>query len=402
MSLLGCIEQLVLKIHNLTPDHFHLKYKLSDNKATLVSDFCWRLNIAFSFDESSDLCEVELPNDEAVDMSPNILYSIDWSYLQKHTNKRLIITHRIIYTLDNYAKVLNDIVRKYGLYDRVYWLTFNPYDLSKKDNKFKLLYIDSLTLVYCEAGVAHQREVLLQRVNPDHYSFEYTPSSDVVVDKYFISSSRITKAHRLLSTYLIHNNIDRDKGIITFHGIDDELLDQNEYLLSEKDTLTKHSINYDQVIDFKNFRGEIIDDVSRGFFVSYKDDFLKKVQTSLLTYVQESTSNNNEIFVTEKTWQNYLMGRPFIMNSCKGTINYLNRYYGFKSFDSIFDESYDLMDNFVDRIYYGVEELSKFCDLSFGDAQAKIHLIQPILDHNKRIFNSINHKERFLKIFNER
>ena len=36
-----------------------------------------------------------------------------------------------------------------------------------------------------------------------------------------MSSNRNAKAHRLLSTYLINKNIDSDKGIITYHGLND-------------------------------------------------------------------------------------------------------------------------------------------------------------------------------------
>ena len=387
----------MLKVHNLTPDHFFRHYKLSSNKATLISDFCWKLGIAFSFDEESNLCEVELPNDDKVNMSCNILYDIDWDYLKKNTNKKLIITHRIIYNLDYYRSTLTQIVKEFGLQDRVYWLTCNPYEITYTSTNFKLLYLDSLTLVFCEAHIAHRSEVLRNRVNSQEYSFEYSPSNEEVT-KYFISCSLATKAHRLLSTYLITNKIDSNKGVITFHGIEYDM-SQFDYLLSEKDRILSLNIDMGKVIDFRNFRGEVIDNVPRPFLASYKESFIKKIESTLVSYVQEATSNENEIFITEKIWQNYLMGRPFILNGCKGTLQYLTRYHGFRSFDSIFDESYDMMDNFVDRAYYGVEELSKFCDLSFEEAQLKVNSIQHILDHNKKVFNSINHRKIFLRIF---
>ena len=101
----------------------------------------------------------------------------------------------------------------------------------------------------------------------------------------------------------------------------------------------------------------------------------------------------------EKIWLNYAHGKPFILNGNKNTLLYLSKYYGFKSFSGIFDESYDSMDNFVDRVHFGVEELTKFCSLSFEDAKSKVKKLQKVYDHNYNIFHSINHKERFLKIF---
>ena len=65
----------------------------------------------------------------------------------------------------------------------------------------------------------------------------------------------------------------------------------------------------------------------------------------------------------------------------------------------LFDESYDSKDNFVDRVCHGVNELVKFCSLSFEDAKDKVKSVQKILDHNFKVFYSLNHKEKFLRIF---
>jgi len=129
--------------------------------------------------------------------------------------------------------------------------------------------------------------------------------------------------------------------------------------------------------------------------------FNDKLEKCLISYVQESTCNNVEIYVTEKTWQNYLLGRPFILNGTKDTLKFLNKYYGFKSFSQVFDESYDTIDNLVDRVYYSYEQLYKFCDQPFERAKEQILQLKDTLDYNRKIFLSINHRERFLKIFNE-
>lgn len=406
----------MLKIHNLTPDNFHSKYRLSNQRATLFSDYCHILNVPFMFDEDSNLCEVELPKQETFEgwtRNSDLLYQIDWNYLSKHTSKKLIITHRIIYNLPNYIDSLNELVLKYNLQDRVYWLTFNPVEYKYKHLcRFKLLYLDSLTNVFFESKVTIKREANVGRINLGSYhqfSYGFTPQENNFTkfsidtcDKHFMSSSRVAKAHRLFATYLINNKIENSKGVVTYHGIEDKETDQFEYLNSHKDYFNSFNIDIDEVINFSSFRGEVFDDVTMATFQeNLQQSYLDNYKRCLVNYVNESTSNEVEIFITEKTWVNYAHGRPFILNGNKNTIKWLEKYYGFKSFSSLFDESYDDRDNFVDRVYYSVEELVKFCRLELKEAKQKVLSIQQVIDHNYNIINSLNHTERFLKIFDE-
>ena len=399
----------MLKIHNLTPDHYHISHKISDDKATLISDFSWKLGVAFSFDEESNLCEVELPFSSSVNKSADILYDIDWRYFKKHPNKKLILTHRIIYHLPTYADTLNNIIKKHGLIDRVYWLTLNPLDFKSKNNQFKLLFLNPITNIVCDTGLSYLKDIRLNISNSKDWSNSSMDNVSIAqknfsnTTKYFMSASRRANSHRLLSTYLIKNNISDDKGVITYHGIGDDNTSANhdDYLLEGSKIFSNLNIDLEELLNFKEFRGEVFDDVTRLHFANFRDTFTDKLGTCLVSYTQESVSNENDIFVTEKTWINYCIGRPFIMNGSRGHIQYLNRYFGFKSFDSIFDESYDMMDNYVDRVYYGVEELIKFCNLPFEEAKAKVTSIQNILDHNKKVFEALDHKDYFLRIFNE-
>ena len=70
-------------------------------------------------------------------------------------------------------------------------------------------------------------------------------------------------------------------------------------------------------------------------------------------YVTESTCDNetshgdyaihrydNCFFPTEKTFKPIVMQQPFIIQSCKGSLEYLHRY-GFRTFGEFWDESYD-------------------------------------------------------------
>ena len=380
----------------------------------MISDYCQIGGIDFMFDEDSYLCEVELPltlNDSLKTL--DLLECIDWDYLTKNVSKKILLTHRIIYNLEDYLEKLNEISLKYNLSERLYWFTFNPLDFKhKKKCKFKLLFLDSLTNVFYEAMayktyLCNQRSQKLNDIQKYSYGFEPKHSNFQkldfdLCDKYFISSCVTVKAHRLLSTYLINKNIESVKGILTFHGLNDPYLNINTYLTDHQMNLNNHGINLQDVLHFKNFK-KVLDDeeLFNPWFNNLRHSYLNLYERCLTNYVNESTSNQSEVFITEKTWINYAHGKPFILNANKNTLTWLEKYYGFKSFPSLFDESYDNKDNFVDRVCYGVEELIKFCNLSFKDAKSKVKSVQKTLDHNFNVFYSINHKDRFLKIFKE-
>lgn len=247
-----------------------------------------------------------------------------------------------------------------------------------------------------------------QEVNDlQKYSYGFEPKDSNfkkldldICDKYFMSSCVTIKAHRLLSTYLINKNIDSSKGIVSFHGLNDPYLHTNTYLSDHQMNLVNHGIDLQEVLDFKSFK-QVLDDeeLFNPWFNNLRHSYLDLYERCLTNYVNESTSNQSEVFITEKTWINYAHGKPFILNANKNMLTWLEKYYGFKSFSSLFDESYDSKDNFVDRVYYGVDELTKFCSLSFEDAKNKVKSVQKTLDHNYKVFYSINHKERFKKIF---
>lgn len=413
----------MLKIHNLTPDSFHNKYFLTQDKATTLSDYSWLLNIPFSFDEDSYLCEVELPKGWH---KPD-LKAIDWEYLSKNKSKKLILTHRVIYSLPNYIDDLNDLVIKYDLKDRVFWLSMNPCDFKHKDKiNFKLLFLDSLVHVLFEWSVyyfyyyfKYKNKLNITNnyklsIQDSRFNF-LSPINDIKkhnrisfgeCNKYFFSVSKSQKAHRLLATYLLHKDIDNSKSIITHHGFKSPSFDIDAYLRAYADRLDHFDIDINALLKFKDFRGDSLGDVnipeedvhthiatttSKAFQVAYS--------SCLTQFVNESTSNETEIFISEKTWSNYLFGRPFIINGNKGSLYYLNKYYGFKSFDGIFNEKYDLMDSYVDRVYYGVDEMKKFCSLDFKEAKKRVESFEEIYKHNYRTFMSLNFSDIFMRIF---
>jgi hypothetical protein len=98
---------------------------------------------------------------------------------------------------------------------------------------------------------------------------------------------------------------------------------------------------------------------------------------SLVYLVTETLFYGRRSHLTEKTFKPICLGMPFILAGPRGSLEYL-RSYGFKTFSSIWDESYDLLpDN---------ERLSAIADLvkylGTLDQQKLQQDLAPIVEHN--------------------
>ena len=66
-----------------------------------------------------------------------------------------------------------------------------------------------------------------------------------------------------------------------------------------------------------------------------------------------------KLFVTEKTFKPIAFQHPFIICGMSGTLKFLKDH-GFETYDHIFDESYDMLDNFDDRLNVVYNNIKEF------------------------------------------
>ena len=101
---------------------------------------------------------------------------------------------------------------------------------------------------------------------------------------------------------------------------------------------------------------------------------------SLLYLVTETVATGRRHHLTEKTFKPIAMGMPFVIVGTKGSLAYL-RSYGFKTFEGIWDESYDHAEDH-DRIASIAGLLHGLDQRSIQDKQELFKLSQPIIEHN--------------------
>ena len=171
----------------------------------------------------------------------------------------------------------------------------------------------------------------------------------------FLYLNKTVREHRVkLYKKLNEENI-LDNSLVTFHGLDNTALPQ-EYELPG-------------VVKYP-YRG--LD----------QDIFEKPYNETKFSIISETNDNANDVFMTEKIWKPIIAGHMFVVH---GNPLYLQklRELGFKTFNSYFDESYDLEENKNTR----VEKLQKLCrELKDCYWEDMYMLSKGIRTHNTNLF----------------
>jgi hypothetical protein len=108
---------------------------------------------------------------------------------------------------------------------------------------------------------------------------------------------------------------------------------------------------------------------------------------SFLYVVTETVFDYPYSFITEKTFKAFLNKRPFIILGPSGTITQIKKL-GFKTFDTIFDESYDEIVDPSVRLTNIVKIIKTVSGLSLEEIKKIMLEIQPILDFNHDYYHN--------------
>jgi hypothetical protein len=91
----------------------------------------------------------------------------------------------------------------------------------------------------------------------------------------------------------------------------------------------------------------------------YSADFdVEDYKSTDIEVVLETLFDDDRLHLTEKSLRPIAVGQPFILASTQGSLEYL-RGYGFKTFNTVWDESYDLVEDPAERLIQ-IAELMKY------------------------------------------
>jgi hypothetical protein len=132
-----------------------------------------------------------------------------------------------------------------------------------------------------------------------------------------------------------------------------------ENILPSTDALASASADYN-IDDYRNHRIEVI---------------------------LETVFDDNKWHLTEKTLRPIACGMPFILASTAGSLQYL-RSYGFRTFGSVWDESYDSVADPVQRLHSIVDLMKSLASMSDRDKISMQSQVSEIAAFNRRRFFS--------------
>jgi len=278
-----------------------------------------------------------------------------------------------------------------------YWLSKNnyyAYILTRaKENilisNAKVLSVNSFTSIFAE--IYHEDMSYTDLQN------KYKPLT--FSKKHYISANYQPKPHRSLIFILLRAMNIIPKGYVSVNqGHRD---DYPKYTFDLTYDQSLHSLITKELFEKSLFEQHFLDKgpkhrVWRNWAFHRSEEFLDLNSECLVNVVTEATHCNRGFF-TEKTMIPLILKRPFFM-CCGVNSLVMLREQGYKTFDTLWDESYDSEPDLYKRYIMIAEQLKYLCSLSFPDLRDKIEQAQDILDHNYKTFFSFDHKKHILKL----
>jgi hypothetical protein len=218
-----------------------------------------------------------------------------------------------------------------------------------------------------------------------HYALNHNKS---IVKQYkhdFITFNRIIandRSYRIYFVSLLKEQQLLEKGLISF-GVTDNLFDDWRDETSRSDSklsnyakqhIETHLIDINKlVIDYAELPGTASADIPRGDRNLEINAFWHIVTETVFYY--------DKLHLTEKIFKPIAMKQPFMLLAAPGNLAYLKSY-GFKTFEGIIDESYDLIQDPDQRTEAVVKQLAWYCALTAEEKQQVIEAIAPIVEYN--------------------
>lgn len=228
-------------------------------------------------------------------------------------------------------------------------------------------------------------------------SFLMAPPEQRTIVKTFINPNRIVagdRQHRLLMFYHILKNQLLDNHI-SFPAVCPA---ENIHVQDEVHKLS--NIYSDIVPTFSkqtlpiNFEGE-----TAHHMHSNQLSLFEQSAESLLYLVTETVAAGRRQHLTEKTFKPICLRMPFVIVGTAHSLEYL-RSYGFKTFDHLWDESYDLETNDVARIEKISSLLQQLHTISHKEKQQIFRHAGTVIQHNYQHFYGGNFESVLWKELN--
>lgn len=214
--------------------------------------------------------------------------------------------------------------------------------------------------------------------------------------KKFLNLNRRWRPHRPLLMVLMQDRTLIDKGHISFgvsdcpgynwsgiwpmilgiHRLDPEIIE----IINRNESIKNLPPLYLDTQDLVTNRADHQDSTNRYYTETY------------FSVVSETTFHsldhlNGVPFFSEKIFKAIAYGHPFVLVTYPNSLQYLKKL-GYKTFDGLIDERYDLEVNDAKRLIMIVDEIKRLCELSQEELTHFLIEAKKICDHNFEVLRA--------------
>jgi hypothetical protein len=187
-------------------------------------------------------------------------------------------------------------------------------------------------------------------------------------------SYRLNLVARLSEQKLLdHGHVSLHLGHTEYGTWQQELKNPSSRLSSNACELISRHLDQPLILDRDNTTGSLSADFGHQEFEMWK--------SGLWHIVTETVFYHDKLHLTEKIFKPIVAQRPFMLAAAPGNLAYLKSY-GFQTFDSWIDESYDTIRDPDQRLQAIVDQTRRLCAMSVKDLQEMHREMQPVLEHN--------------------
>lgn len=215
------------------------------------------------------------------------------------------------------------------------------------------------------------------------------------LEKKFITFNRLTSSKRVYRSLFIAELISRDLLKDGYVSYDHICPDNNKnYVQNLKDAFDEGLISDSKMIEVagKIAQAQLplrIDYADQHFIPS--NGFVlgpsKFTQASFCYVVTETCFWERKCHLTEKIFKPIVSRMPFVLVGPAHNLEYIKSY-GFKTFDRWWDESYDSIEDPIERIDAICKVLEKITSYSIEELEQLLIEMQEVLDYNYELFYS--------------
>lgn len=216
---------------------------------------------------------------------------------------------------------------------------------------------------------------VIRQYKKDFITFNRIINNDRSYRIYFVS---LLKEYNLLPHGLVSFGVTDDSDD-TWH---DEVADPNSKLsVNAKLHAEQHLVDISKlIIDHSYVHGSASANIPRTIDrLDYNNDTLNV--DAFWHVVTETVFYYDKLHLTEKIFKPIVSKQPFMLLAAPGNLAYL-RNYGFKTFSSVIDETYDTMLDADLRIEAVTKQLHWYCNLSELEKNEINRALEPIIQYN--------------------